>query len=335
MYDNIKIDFNLEGIRDFISTFNTDRTISKEEILNMLNKPAYSEFVSLFGCNFVSTKSEDWADIFYEAYKLAIDNKEFEGDDVVKRNIVLSVIWAINNVEQLEKYTNKVSEILSSKDFLIKAINYLPDLSVKGIDITLKYYIFMYNACVQGGRVLVDVPFCLMLGNEGVNDLLAHEMHHYLQNYLDISEGQPKEEYLSVIWPLEKLVSEGIADMCNFKNLIFIYEGFGWMKKGSLNEILNNVEKYINDLANLLYDRIVNKNTNVNINNFIYNNNAIHPIGYTMACDIENTLGINELRQCVGKPIRFIEKFNEAFEIKTNRKIFSERLIENLYKMYI
>lgn len=123
--------------------------------------------------------------------------------------------------------------------------------------------------------------------------------------------------------------------MCNFKKLTFIYEGFGWMKKVSLNEILNNVEKYINDLANLLYDRIVNKNTNVNINNFIYNNNAIHPIGYTMACDIENTLGINELRQCVGKPIRFIEKFNEAFEIKTNRKIFSERLIENLYKMYI
>lgn len=159
--------------------------------------------------------------------------------------------------------------------------------------------------------------------------------YYYLQNYLDIREGQPKEEYLDVIRPLRKLVSEGIADMCNFKSLIYIYEGFGWMKKGSLNNTLSNVEKYTNDLANLLSDRIVNKSTNVNINNFIYNNNNIHPIGYTMAIEIENVLGINELRACVGKPIRFIEKFNEAFQIKNNKKIFSETLLENLYKIYI
>lgn len=335
MYDNIKLNFNLEGIRDFISTFNKDKTVGKEEILNMLNKPAYSEFVSLFGCNFVSTKSEDWADIFYEAYELAMNNKEFEGDDVVKRNIVSSVIWAINNVVQLEEYTNKVSEVLSSKDFLKKAMKYLPDLSEKKIEITLKYYIFMYNACVQSGRVLIDVPFCIRLGNEGINDLLAHEMHHHLQNYLDISEGKPKEEYLDVIWPLKKLVSEGIADMCNFKNLTFIYEGFGWMKKGSLNETLNNIEKYINDLANLLNDRIVNKNTNVNINNSIYNNNVIHPIGYIIACEIENILGIDELRQCVGKPIRFIDKFNEAYKVKNHKEIFSKNLLDSLYKMYM
>lgn len=99
--------------------------------------------------------------------------------------------------------------------------------------------------------------------------------------------------------------------------------------------MLSNVEKYTNDLANLLNDRIVNKNTNVNINNFIYNNNDIHPIGYTMACEIENVLGINELRAWVGMPIRFIEKFNEAFKVKNNKEIFDENLLENLYKMYI
>lgn len=107
------------------------------------------------------------------------------------------------------------------------------------------------------------------------------------------------------------------------------------MKKDSLNETLNNVEKYTNDLANLLSDKIVNKNTNVNINNFIYNNNVIHPMGYTMAHEIEKTLGINELRQCVGKPIRFIQKFNEAYKTKNNKEIFSKNLLDCLYKIYI
>lgn len=335
MYKNIKLNFNYDGVLDFVDTFNCKERVTRERVLELFNKPAYSEFVKLFGNNFVSNKNEDWTDIFYEAYELAISNREFEEDDVVKKNIIGSVIWGINNVTILEGYCHRVTEFLNKKEFLRKALYYLPELNNENIEVNINYYIFMYNASVEENKVLVDVAFHNALGDDRFSDLMAHEMHHYLQNYLHIKEGNVKPEYKDVIKPLGKLVSEGIADMCNFQRLIHIYEGYGWMEKGSLNNTLSNSEKYIKDLGYLLNDRIVNKNTNVNINNFIYKNNIIHPIGYTIASKIDNVLGINELRQCVDMPIRFLEKYNDVYKIENGQAIFEETLIKKLYEMYL
>ena len=151
---------------------------------------------------------------------------------------------------------------------------------------------------------------------------------------LTINEGVVRSKYYNLINLLGKLVSEGIADMCNFKSMIYIYEGFGWMEKGTLSYILANSEKYIKELGEAINDIIVNRNENVNINKIIYNNNSIHPIGYTMAKEIEETLGINDLRKCVGMPVKFLVKYNEAFKINNGSEIFDEEVLKKLYTVY-
>ncbi|ABX32136.1 hypothetical protein Pmob_1433 [Petrotoga mobilis SJ95] len=329
---NISINHNIDGIKDFIEVFITYPHINETDIERLLSTKSYEKLISLFGKNIGLAKKTQWEEIFYDAYKLSLEDKQYAGSDIIKKNIIEPVIWAIKNINKLYSYTEKIERIVEKKEFIRKALKYLPPINCD-IEIKFNYYIFMNNAAVEGNQVLIDIGFANQLSEVQLNDLLAHEMHHYLKDYINIYK-QPQNGYNDVTLSLFTLENEGIADMCNFESLKYIYEKFGWMEKGLLMDILINSNKYINQLNNILKIKLVENNNHVNIYEFLMQNQIVHPLGYKMARTIEEYLGLDELRDCVGNPLKFISKFNTAFEMENSKKAFDDEVIEKLCFIY-
>lgn len=328
---NIIVNQNKDGINDFIKVFKSNSIIKKSDIEQLFNTNSYEKLVRLFGKNIGLTEKKQWIDLFYEAYNLNLKSDCYLGNDVIKKNVIAPVMWAIKNIAELDSYTNKVISITEKKEYLKKAFEYLPAINCD-IKINMNYYIFMYNACVDGNEILMDIGFANQLSDIELNDLLAHEMHHYLKDY--VNSEKPKKGYDDVTRTLFTLENEGTADMCSFDSLNYIYEHFGWMEQGLLKNILENSIDYIEQLNCKLKEKLINNNDSISLYEFIMNNQIVHPLGYTMATQIKNYLGIEELKRCTGKPLQFLLKFNLAFEKNTGKKAFNDDVIEKLHFIY-
>jgi hypothetical protein len=325
----ITVNQNKNGIDDFINVFKSNSIIEREDIEKLFETESHEKLIRSIGKNVRLTEKKQWIDLFYEAYNLNLKSDCYIGNDVTKSNMIAPVIWAINNIDKLDDYTNRIIKIIEEKEYCKKALEYLPKIN-SDININMNYYIFMYNASVDDNEIFLDVAFANHLNEDQLNSLLAHEMHHYLKDYID----EPKTEYKDVtraIWALE---NEGTADMCSFDSLCHLYEYFGWMEKGMLKKILDNSKEYINLLNDKLKEILINNDESINLYRFIMNDQIVHPLGYKMANDIKNYLGIEKLKQCTGKPFEFILNFNLACEINTGKKAFDDEVIKKLHFIY-
>ena len=328
----ITINQNKEGINEFIKVFKTNSIVEKLQIEELFNTKAYKKLVALFGKNIGLSEKAQWIDLFYEAYNLHIKAQSYSGEDVSKKNIIAPVIWAIKNVDELDSYTNKIMNIINGKEYIRKALKYLPSIDCD-VEININYYIFMYNAAVEENQILIDIAFANELNSVQLNDLLAHEIHHYLKGCINIYK-EPKEGYDDLTLTLRALENEGTADMCSFEGLNYIYEHFGWMEKGQLEKVLSSFNEYIEMLNDRFQEKLINNNKSISLYSFIMNNQIVHPLGYKMASEIKNYLGIEALRQTVGKPVQFLLSFNDAFEESTGKRAFDHRVIEKLRLLY-
>lgn len=328
---NIILKHNIEGIIDFIKVFQSSPILKKADIKQLFDAKSYEKLLNLFGPNIGLTKNE-WIDLFYEAYILNLNSEGYVEKDTLRKNIIEPVIWAISNVDKLLNYTEEMINFIDKKTFINTALRYLPKIE-GNIELNVYYYIFMYNACVEENIVLLDLPFAKKLSEVQLTDLLAHEMHHYLKDYINLSEYS-KNAFNDVTLTLWALENEGIADMCSFESLCTIYEEFGWTDKGLITEILENTAKYISDLNDKMQRKILNEDDSINLYEFIMQNQIIHPLGYKMAKTIERDFGVEELKRSVGKPLEFILKFNQAYKLENGIYAFDENLIERLISIY-
>ncbi len=328
---NIILKHNIEGINDFIKVFQSNTILKKADIKWLFDTKSYEKLLNLFGPNIGLTKKE-WIDLFYEAYILNLNSEGCVEKDTLRKNIIEPVIWAISNVDKLLNYTEEIINFIDKKTYINRALRYLPKIE-GNIELNFYYYIFMYNACVEENIVLLDLPFAKKINEVQLTALLAHEMHHYLKDYLNLSEYS-KNAFNDVTLTLWALENEGIADMCSFESLWAIYEEFGWTDKGLITEILENTAKYISDFNDKMQRKIINEDDSINLYEFIMQNQIIHPLGYKMAKTIERDFGIEELKRCVGKPLEFILKFNQAYELENGIYAFDENLIERLISIY-
>lgn len=329
---NIILKHNIEGINDFIKVFQSNTILKKADIKWLFDTKSYEKLLNLFGQNIGLTKKEEWIDLFYEAYILNLNSEGCVEKDTLRKNIIEPVIWAISNVDKLLNYTEEIMHFIDKKTYINRALRYFPKIE-GNIELNFYYYIFMYNACVEENIVLLDLPFAKKLNEVQLTALLAHEMHHYLKDYLNLSEYS-KNAFNDVTLTLWALENEGIADMCSFESLWAIYEEFGWTDKGLITEILENTAKYISDFNDKMQRKIINEDDSINLYEFIMQNQIIHPLGYKMAKTIERDFGIEELKRCVGKPLEFILKFNQAYELENGIYAFDENLIERLISIY-
>ncbi|MGO1368823.1 MAG: DUF5700 domain-containing putative Zn-dependent protease [Senegalia sp. (in: firmicutes)] len=325
----ININIEIDGVKDFCNIFNTKDILNREDIVKLFNKKSYEKLVELFGKNVGLREKEQWIDLFYKAYEIYLDKSKHSNEkDPIASSIIKSVIWSLNNIEKLDSHINRIKRIIISQNFIKKALKYLPDIN-KDIEINIKLYIFMYNACVEGRVMLLDVSFATLFNDEQLEALLAHETHHYLkENIQKIEKG-----YEEVGRSLFALENEGMADMCSFEEISFIYEYFGFMKKDMVKVYLENPVRYIKEFSNKLRDRIV-LNKDVKLHEYLMEEQIVHPLGYTMGKYIESVMGIDELKDCVGKPLDFILKYHYALKQETNEELLDRETIEKLMCIY-
>jgi len=68
-----------------------------------------------------------------------------------------------------------------------------------------------------------------------------------------------------------------------------------------------NVTKYTRDYFEMVKAKLDQREPSLQLHQYLMANQIVHPLGYSMACEIENTLGHEELLSCVGKPVEFVK----------------------------
>jgi hypothetical protein len=126
----------------------------------------------------------------------------------------------------------------------------------------------------------------------------------------------------NIIWLLNQLQSEGIADLIDKDALFFsggIKEDTKWAK--IYREYVENSDSVIKELDDSLKRYYLNNSSKEEISNNIRNIIPMsgHPTGYYMSKIIIKELGIDILVKNMHNPFRFINIFNEAVEKRGNQ----------------
>jgi len=331
----IKLSIDTSGLESFNKIFNFSETISRERIDQLFDTPMYIQFVYDFGENIKELAQKDtWVDLFWEAYRLFESGSvNVTEEDPYKRNIIASVLWALEHREILPERTEWLIANINGRRYLEKSLQYLPT-SNSDINIKVNLLMFMNNAFVQNGQIYVDVAFASQLTDEQFDDLLAHEMHHFLKDYSGCQYPRAKQGYEDLAFSLFALENEGIADMCSFEGLSFIYEWLGFTEKGFMKVVLGNVTKYLRDYFEMVKTKLDQKESPLQLHQYLMENQIVHPLGYSMASEIENTLGHGELLSCVGKPIEFARKYVEAVSKNTGEILLDDDTFSGLENIY-
>src|SRR5699024_10063484 len=161
---------------------------------------------------------------------------------------------AFANLDKLNQNTKDLINLVEKKNFLQKAMNFLPPIEEE-FEINLSYLVFMHNAVVEVNTIFIDVPLFSKLTEDEINDLLAHEIHHYLKRYINT------EYYSNSIFHktnnfIRTLENEGIANLCNFKSLDRMYRLLGIFEGESVQNELKQVHTYLVDFFNQLCNNV-------------------------------------------------------------------------------
>lgn len=327
----IKHDYSC--INDFINTFKNKINISESDIINFISKPSYQTLIKDIGKNFSLDNDNDWVDIFNLAYKSFKSNSNLKNESFFVNLAMLSISDAFKYMDSLLDYTKEVIEVLDEKEFIEKASYYLPRLS-KDVSVTVVYSVFMRNALVENNKIYIDIPFTRLLSKTQLNDLLSHELHHYLKEFCEPKIVYPKSSN-SIESFLRMLENEGIANLCNFKSIYPIYKLLGLNVNTCIDSELENVNDYMISFLKSLESSIDSNNLDVSFNDAFIENLKYISMSYHMAKTILDIYDIEFLRSLVGKPIPFFIKYLDCSNLNLNNKYLSEKSISKLLDMQV
>jgi uncharacterized protein YjaZ len=190
--------------------------------------------------------------------------------------------------------------------------------------------------------IVIDAIFANRL--EDFVSLAAHEVHHFYRNQmLEYDKEDIEEEDKDLIWVINQIHAEGIAD--HIDKGLFIYGGIetafpkSYVKyfKESVKrapEIIKEINTLIENFTN---NKLPNKELGQEIKKIVPL--AGHPLGYYMANIIIKNAHFDELIRTVGNPFKFYELYNEAAKLDREKlSLYSEislSLIEELEKKYV
>lgn len=327
----ISIKHDCSCVNAFIDIFKDKYNISEGEIIRVLYEPSYQTLIKDIGENFSLDDTYEWIQVFNLAYESFKNNNKIITESVFVDLAILSIKDAFNNIGSLSEYTQEIIAILDEKEFIEKAKRYLPNLN-KDVTVTIVYSVFMRNAVVENNKIYIDIPFARLLSKSQLNDLLSHELHHYLKEFCE-----PKIIYSNssnkIMNFLKMLENEGIANLCNFEAIYSVYKLLG-INVDILNEYnLKNVKDYMISFLKLLEKNISTNNFNVCFKDEFIESLKYIVMSYHMAKTILDVSGIDTVRSLVGKPVQFLNKYLDCSKLNEFDKYLSERSINILNKI--
>lgn len=207
----------------------------------------------------------------------------------------------------------KASAIM--KDALQLAQRYLPTRTPQvNPDPQVSFLLFEDDA--RGySPIVIDILHSIKYGNQ-LKFLLAHEIHHYYRDK-DLSFSFPQEsaDTYKVLWILNQLHAEGVADLID-KSEIFGPDGCfansQWAK--TYNCHMEESKTILQRMGRLLLESHLGHIGFSDLGNHLYGIIPMsgHPTGNFMARTILNTLGVDSIIEGLGSPFQFIAAYNTA-----------------------
>lgn len=221
----------------------------------------------------------------------------------------------------------------------VKAKSFLPPIKDENY-IPVSFVIFANDA--RGYTpVVIDMLFAIELG-ELLPVLIGHELHHYYRN--KILAYNPKDVYEEdkhLIWVMDQIHSEGIADQIDKRKLISCEEGPLHFFAGQWESMVQNAPAFIEKMDQLLCSiseaRQDKEELSLQLRRALPMSG--HPVGFYMANVIIEKSGKEKLVKEAGNPFAFFRLYNLVASEKADCAIrFSDNAMEviaGLEKKYV
>lgn len=330
----VKIDDT--GIIEFINCVN-EKSFTKEKIAQLFECTGYRRLVDIGGANIGVNSNEEWINIFYEALNFSNDKIESLSNeclnDFLKYNIYKTVNSAARSINKLKISADKIISEINSKAFIDVTRQFIKDRENLN-EITINLVVFMDNCFAIGDQMILDVQFLGKVDNETIRTILAHELHHMLREKFVI-DYKFDTKYRDISRILHWLESEGIADMCSLHITGKKYEDLGFIEKGDMEFMFNNVDSYLSKINDMFFDILNDKPYDKKFYNRFVRRSAYHPVGNTMARRIKDILGVEVLKECVGDKLRFLLEYQRASKQAENIFSFNIDVIEGIKRNFL
>jgi hypothetical protein len=305
----------------------------------LFNTPGYS----------ILTQSEFSKDYFKNYFRLAYmpNKKNMLREELDKPHWRVQYLRHMTNVlSQKEKIKNHRKKLISSNDITREALKltkeYFPGDTLVTDDLPQISFVVFGNDARGYSNIVIDVLFSMEQGNK-IKYLVGHEAHHFYRNkQLEFNFPGPGHPDYNLIWVLNQIQAEGIADQIDKRVRFFDggdMEDSKWAHK--FKEYLKLTPGLIIRMDSLF---VQYSSQSEDLNSLSEELKKIipmsgHPTGYYMTRAIIENLGKNELLKHVGNPFQFFRLYNQAAQKDTERyPAFSEeslKLIKHLESRYL
>ncbi|GLR19923.1 DUF5700 domain-containing putative Zn-dependent protease [Portibacter lacus] len=316
-----------------MSKFETQDEVSIEELNELWNAPGYSSW----------TGSEKSQGIYFNYFSLVnaphlqdslnLELEESEGYRLVLFN---HFIEAKQKQSELTEFAKKLMASDIIEQAKLHALKYLPDTIPIDLDSTLiSLMIFQPDAFAipEDDIIILDVLFAYNYG-DGFEKFLGHELHHiYSSKYL--SKLKPIDyEKDALIWSIDKLRNEGIADLIDKQNIVEKEDLTAYDRK--YIDHYNNSKQYLRTIDSLLQIISQDEAKLHEVGKEIRRQlpYGAHPTGLFIAKLIKKEMGDNALISCLESPFPFLYLYNEiAMNSNGDFHVFSKSSIDYLKKL--
>lgn len=361
---NYNPNFEFTGVNEFymiVDILKQNKEPSKKQWERLFETPGYKRlsqeipedfFRKLMIVSYMSGKDKEKEKILVKMSKQ--ENKFWEMFTI---NSYKAFEYSYRNREEIIETINELKTYPYTERAVTEALNFLPESSVTD-------YPFVSFIIFPDSRGYI--PICIAINNklkekknlsdEIINKLneqgysperisvlgLAHEFFHYYRDKeLDFKMPERNSDEFDLIWILNQIENEGIADQIDQKQLYF---GKGCFVETEIANLKLEEQKkqpdMIRKLDSLLIEFQKNPIQRKTLGQRIRHlpSRSGHPLGFYMANIIEEQFGKKELVNVVRNPFAFFKLYNSAAKQKSGVPVFSNEsitLIIQLEKKYL
>ena len=322
----IKLDLSsFEQFLKIVETIEKSQEPSEEEWNSLFETPGYKALI----------ESEFNKEFFKRSFLAVFDPKRNEELNVLLEGKTARYIKYYQQVKQVkDRYDLDINDIkknwteLQDKIFA-RAAAFLP-YRIPEKNPTVSILVFDTDA--RGyDTLIIDASFTFRI--EDFVSLTAHEVHHFYRNQmLQYDKEKIEEEDKELIWILNQIQGEGIADHIDKDYFIFgnIKTAFPEAYVKFYKDRVEKVPLVIKDINKISKEYSENKISISDLGKKLKDlvSLAGHPLGYFITNIIIKNSYFDDLIRILGNPFKFFELYNKAARIdRENVPLFSENFI--------